>query len=669
MSALVGISDLRGRPIDQENLERMLTLLVHRGPDGAGVWHEGSVGLGHRLLWTTPESVQERLPLVSGDLVITADTRIDNRTELIATLGLTDRPSEELTDSQLILAAYEKWGENCPEQLLGDFAFAIWDKRQQTLFCARDHFGVKPFYYSYQSGKVFVFASEIKALFCVPEVLRRLNEVRVADYLVPLMEDKTVTFYQGILRLPPAQSLTVSHDGIRLRSYWSLNPTYELRLRTNEEYASAFQELFTEAVQCRLRSALPVGSHLSGGLDSSAVTCVARGLRAQDIGSPLHTFSNIFDDVPQCDERPFINAVLAQGGYIAHYVHADQVGPLTDLEHVFWHQDEPFFGPNHFLLWGLNQAAQQTGVRVVLDGFDGDTTVSHGAVSFAELARKGQWETFNAEARAVAQHFPVSPLSLLHQYGLPSLEELAKEWKWPAFATAANQLNTHFQVSRQNLFLQHGLKPLVPESLYKAWRTLRRHNTTEDGVDPIIKPGFARHIGLEERLRALDTARTNPALTVREDQWRSLTSGLFPLVLEVADRCAAAFSIEARHPFMDKRLIEFCLALPPEQKLHQGWSRIVMRRAMTNILPEQVQWRGGKTDMNPNFVRGLLTFEREILDEVIFRHPQSIARYVETKTLREVYSRLIAQTKVQIDDVMTVWRVATLASWLRYSDL
>ena len=667
MSAIVGIYNLHGRSVGQENLEQMVTLLAHRGPDGAGVWHEGPIGLGCRLLWTTQESTQERLPFVSGDLAITADARIDNRTELLTILDLTDRPAGEITDSQLILAAYEKWGENCPEHLLGDFAFVIWDKRQQTLFCARDHFGVKPFYYYFQAGRVFVFASEIKALFCLPEVPRQLNEVRVADYLVPMMEDKAITFYQDILRLPPAQSMTVNRDGIRLRSYWSLNPMHELQLSSDEEYASAFQELFTEAVQCRLRSVLPVGSHLSGGLDSSAVTCVAKRLHAQEANSQLHTFSNIFDDVAQCDERPFINAVLAQNGYVPHYIHADRVGPLTDLERVFWHQDEPFFGPNHFLPWGLNQAAQQAGVRIVLDGFDGDTTVSHGAVYFAELARKGQWETFSAEAKAIAQHFPVSPLSLLRQYGFPCLEELAREWKWIAFTTAANQLNACFQVSRQNLFLQHGLKPLVPESLQKVWRTLRRHDIAESGVAPIINPDFARRLELEERLRALDTARMNPPLTVREDQWRSLTSGLFPLVLELSDRCAAAFSIEARHPFLDRRLVEFCLALPPEQKLHQGWSRIVMRRAMAHILPSQVQWRGGKTDMNPNFVHGLLTFERQIMDEVVLGNMRSLEQYVDTHVLRQVYLRLTSCAKVQVQDAITVWRVVTLCRWLRHA--
>src|SRR5262245_20600165 len=166
----------------------MVASVAHRGPDASGSWCQGAVGLGHRMLWTTPESLSEKLPLANqaGDLAITADARIDNRDELTAALGLP--PHSGVTDSMLILLAYEHWGEHCPEKLLGDFAFAIWDGRKRVLFCARDHFGVKPFYYCH-SGRLFAFASEIKALLSLPEVPRRLNEVRVADYLVPIFDD------------------------------------------------------------------------------------------------------------------------------------------------------------------------------------------------------------------------------------------------------------------------------------------------------------------------------------------------------------------------------------------------------------------------------------------------------------------------------------------------
>jgi len=168
MSAIVGLYRRNGQPADRADLERMAESLAHRGPDAAGLWNNGPVGLGHRMLWTTPESLHEQLPLVnkSEDVVITADARIDNRDELIAALGLSEWPHGEISDSGLILCAYEQWGEGSPKRLLGDFAFAIWDGRSQTLFCTRDHFGVKPFYY-HQSAQVFVFASEIKALLCI----------------------------------------------------------------------------------------------------------------------------------------------------------------------------------------------------------------------------------------------------------------------------------------------------------------------------------------------------------------------------------------------------------------------------------------------------------------------------------------------------------------------
>ncbi len=277
MSAIVGIYYLDNRPVNSLHLDHMLKSLAHRGPDGAEAWQEGPIGLGHGRLWTTPESVQEKLPLVNktGDFILTADARIDNRNELIAALEVTDRPSHEITDGELILRAYERWGEYCPEKLLGDFAFALWDRRRQVLFCARDPFGVKPFYY-YHSDRIFAFASEIKALLCLPEVPRRLNEVRVADYLLSILEDKVITFYWEIFRLPPGHGMTVGRERVLIRSYWSLDPTYAIRYDSNEEYAEAFHDLFREAVCCRLRSAFPIGSTLSGGLDSSSVVCMAR---------------------------------------------------------------------------------------------------------------------------------------------------------------------------------------------------------------------------------------------------------------------------------------------------------------------------------------------------------------------------------------------------------
>ncbi len=273
----------------------------------------------------------------TGELVLTADARLDNREELIGGLGLDDRPPGEITDSQLILAAYERWGEDCPKHLVGDFAWVIWDGRQQTLFAARDHFGAKPFYYYFDQDRILVFASEIQAILAVPGVPRQLNEVMVADYLLPRFDDQTITFYQGILRLPPAHCLRYGPGGVKTWSYWSLDPSRELRCKSPQDYLEGFHHHFLEAVRPRLRSAFPVGAMLSGGLDSSAITCVARHLLASGNGPPLKTFSAIFPKVPESDEQPFINAVLAQGNLEPHYIHGDELNPLGDNAENFAH--------------------------------------------------------------------------------------------------------------------------------------------------------------------------------------------------------------------------------------------------------------------------------------------------------------------------------------------
>lgn len=669
MSGIMGVQNLNNQPVSYQDLEKMVDILAHRGPDSADIWVEESVGFGHRMLWTTPESLIEKLPLVhpAGNLVITADARIDNREELIPLLQLPERPIEKITDSEFILAAYEKWGESCPEHLLGDFAFAIWDKRQETLFCARDHFGVKPFCYYYQPGKTFIFASEIKALLGLPQIPRRLNEVRIADYLALMMEDKAITTYQEIFRLPPAHSMVIHQSGLNIWSYWQLEQR-ELRLESDEAYAAEFRKIFTEAVRCRLRSAFAIATHLSGGLDSSAVTCIARNLLNQEEKTPLHTISTIFDKVPECDERPFINTVLAQGRLIPHYVHGDEFGPLSNLDSIFQYEDEALLGPSHFYPWMVNRAAKELGLRISLDGFDGDTTVSHGTNRLIELAHQGNWKTFAQEVKALSPHHHVSPTVVLRNYGLPHLRDLAKQFRWIAFVRGVQQIHRYFGISRKLLIVHHGIKPFF-EQISQTWRRWRKQQKPFVSRLPLVNPNFAQRIRLNERIQTLADP-SEPPLTVREDQWRSLNQGLLSYTLEQMDRYAAMFSLEARHPFMDKRLIEFCLALPSEQKLYQGWGRMVMRRALEGILPEEIQWRGGKADLTPNFIYGLLNRNRQLLDEVMSHQIEKIANYIDVNFLRAAYQRLTsAGNKATDEDSMAVWQAVTLALWLDHKQV
>jgi len=668
MSGIAGLFYLDGRPVEQTEIEQMTNILAHRGPDNAGIWRKGSVGLGHRMLHTTPESLHEKLPLtnISGDLVITADARIDNRDELIPLLGFDDRPAEDVADSQLILAAYEKWGEACPEKLIGDFAFVIWDGRQQQLFCARDHLGIRPLYY-FNSNQVFAFGSEIKSLLCLAAVPRRLNELRIGYHLSAIVEDKSITFYHDIFRLLPGHSMIVNPSGIYVHCYWSLNSTQEITLESDEAYAEAFREIFTEAVRCRVRSDFSVGSALSGGLDSSAVTCVAQDLLAQDEHYPLYTVSAVYDQTTECDERYYIDVVRKQGKNLqSEFVNIDQFGPLADLEKVFWHMEEPFSAPTLYIPWRMYQTAQKQGVRILLDGLDGDSTVYQGDGYLAELARTGQWDAFVTEAKAIAQHENFLPVPfLLKYYGLPYLTELAQAGKWTTFATEANDIAKSTGISRWRLLRNYGLRPVVPQSIRQTWRRLNgRNGTSPKSVNEIVDQNFAKRINLEDHLEMIDKRRSGPVKTAREEHFALLAAGLGPYVFELADRASAAFSIKCRHPFADRRLVEFCLALPAKQKLHQGWGRMILRRALTGILPEEIQWRGGKTTNRAAVTAGLLAFEKKLFDEIIVKNPESIETYVDIETLRTTYFRYLSQRDSR--DEMRVWQAVILGLWMHH---
>jgi asparagine synthase (glutamine-hydrolysing) len=639
MSGVVGIFSRDGRPVESSDLCQMLSAVAHRGPDGSGLWLRGSAGLGHRSLWTTPESLRERLPLVdpTGELVITADARIDNRDELIHSLGLDGSHSASISDSELILRSYRQWGRRCPEKLLGDFAFAIWDARTQSVFCARDHLGVKPFYY-HASPRLFAFGSEIEPVLRVVPGSKRINELRIADYLVPILEDRSITLYEGIVRLPAATRMTVWRDRIEAECYWSLDPGRELPKLADDDYVEGFREIFLEAVRSRLRSAFPVGTMLSGGLDSSSITCAASQILSPRSGHPLHAFSLTFPEMPECDEIAYIRSVLDKVSVESHLVRGDEVRPFAHLvpnaavdktdesvgsaDAQFVKAGKPFYSQNLFLQAALYGAAKKQQVRVMLEGVDGDTTVSHGLLYLSELLCSGKWITMMREANGLSKGMLQRPASaVLYRYAVA---------------------------------------PSLPGSARTTWRKLRGREQVP--VDLLLNQNFVRDAHIPDRIMNLLGKRAAPPRSSREDHWRRLTSGIIPFALEIADEAAARFSLEPRYPFFDKRLVEYCLALPAPQKLRDGWTRSVMRRGMTGILPPEIQWRVGKSDLRPVLHRAQLKFETHVLDELILNDPASIEPYVDIAYLRKAYRRF---TESGRDQSLSVWRAASVAQLLR----
>ncbi|MEL6927307.1 MAG: lasso peptide isopeptide bond-forming cyclase [Cyanobacteria bacterium J06600_6] len=620
MSGIVGIYQRQGKPVQSEQLNLMVDTIAHRGLDGSKVWHQGNVGLGHLMLHTTPESLIEELPYYDRltDTAITADARIDNRDELINLLALKNKHSEEITDSSLILKAYHKWGTKCPTQLIGDFAFAIWDGRKRQWFCARDPMGIKPFYY-YRSGYIFALASEIEGLLCLPMIKKQLNELRVAYQLAGFLEDESATFYRDIFRLPSAHSLVIKDDNCVLERYWSLDPHHRIKLGSHEEYTEAFREIFIESVRCRMRSSFPVGSTLSGGLDSSSISCTARNLLS-GTGKKLHTFSAVFPNLPQSDlrhidERNYMNLVKEREGIQAHDIRADLLNPLLDW---MWQRGEPILAPNVYIHEGMYECAQKNRVRVLLDGVDGDTTISHGWKYLTHLAYTGNWYRLYRELGAAGRNF---------------------------------------KISRKRIAKEYCIKPLVHEPL--TWLKDRLLHRCDYG--DLIAPELARRTNLVTKVRELVP---QPIIsTPREDHRSGLSTGLYSCVMEVADKSSAPKSVEGRYPFFDRRLMEFCLAIPLEQKFRQGYPRAILRHGMEGILPPEIQWRVSKANLTSNFSRNLVQKQQSLIERAICQQPL-LEPYVSMPNLKAKYQRYVVEGKPLPGDALDILNSTLLSLWL-----
>jgi asparagine synthase (glutamine-hydrolysing) len=632
VSAIFGISGLAGQPVGAD-LRAMQATLAQRGPDGSATWELGHIGVGHQKLATTPESLDERLPLIDVDgdrrWVVTADARIDNRHELVASLGLEAGLERTLSDAALILASYKRWGEDTPARLLGDFAFAIWDHAKQTLFCARDAVGIRPFYYSYCPERFFAFASEIQGVLACPSVPRRINDTKVADHLLQSFDDSQSTFYQDIHRLRAAHSLTLDRHGMRMRRYWSLDAVPDIRLGSDEEYAEAFREIFVEAVRCRTRSAFPVGSTLSGGLDSSSIACAANRLLSTTL-KPLRTFSAIFPslsgrELQRIDERSYVDVVLKSGDFDQTYVYADQGSPLADWPQVSRHLGDACLAPNLYIHWGIYKAASAKGVRVLLDGLDGDTTVSHGLDYLTDLARAGRIVRFMTEARALSRVNSIA-------YPLRSVV-----WRL-------------------------GVRPLVPDYAARSWRAMHAPRPEGEDADVISRQ-------LLEKVRSKTRDRTTSddvplGRDAKASHRRALSSPLIPYAMEFADAASSSFGLEVRYPFFDRRLMEFCLAIPAKQKLRNGWTRSVMRRAIAGIVPAEVQWRTGKADLSPNFSRGLFERDLHTIRDVVSSRLEGLRDYINVRRTQAIFERWASQPASHNRDGLTLFAVTTLALWL-----
>ncbi|MGX5848650.1 lasso peptide isopeptide bond-forming cyclase [Mesorhizobium sp. PL10] len=634
MSGVAGIL-LRqeGKPAAAADIQRMLARMQHRAPDGSSWWMDQGVVLGHAWLNTTDEAGPGPLTMAGGKLAITADCRLDNRDELLARLGIRD---SSVADAVLLMRAYLRWGEACPDHLQGDFAFAIWDGERQQLFCVRDHFGVKPFYY-HSSDRSFVFASEIGPILDVGGVDMRISEHQISGFLAGLPDDPQSTAYADIFRLPARHSLTVTGNQVVLRRYWQIEPSPR---RMRSDAAEEFRHLFSQSVRNRMRGTPAVGAMLSGGLDSSSIACVA-GLQNTAQRKPrLPTFSLVFEKGSPMDERPFIEAVLGQHRVDGTLISVGNYAPFAEFERILEEQEETFLAPGLSLTRDIYRTAGAKGMKVLLDGHGGDEVVSQGHGHLHELADAGKWMELWRELRSASNTYGDGMLGLYYQF----LTLYGPAWRIAKIRRLAN----------------------------RALSKLRRHPTGRPATSwrGLINPDLAKRTDLVERFRR--AGYMPPAVSASETlthRWL-LSNGMVPHAFEVLDKAAANFGVEPRYPFWDKPLVEFCLALPGAEKLNQGFGRSVLRRAMEGILPPAVQWRRDKIDFTSNLVKGMLGNHRDLLDKVLVSDAALIAPYVNLPEVTAAYGRISRQPdEATLPDVQYVWRSIALSLWLRQVQL
>jgi asparagine synthase (glutamine-hydrolysing) len=539
MSGIVGMFERGGARIDRALLQALTHSISYCGPDARDTWTGASAGFGHTMLRTTRESKNEHQPAsLAGQYWITADARIDCRDELIAEMSRVNEFDAALarrsaSDPDLILRAYSIWGDDCVQRLRGDFSFAIWDAPQMKLFCARDHFGIKPFYYS-EIGEIFLFSNVLDCLRQHPDISADLNDAAIGDFLLfGLNCDEATTSFREICRLPAAHAMTVTADGIRTRRYWSPPTEGRIRYSRAEDFVEHLQILLQEAVADRLRTE-PVGILLSGGLDSSAVATTARDLSRSARGTQdLRAYTVVYKSLIPDQEGRYAQQVADFLKIPIRFIAMDELEPFerwNDPE-LHWPEpvDEPFFAGlfDQFVTIG-------TDCRVALCGEGSD--------------------------------------NLMHFQMWPYVKDMVRNREWLNLA----QQTPHYLSVRSS--------PLPG---------LRRRVAGLFGKDPAspvfpkwLAPDFARRFNLQNRLRQWSELPDHQPHPILPKAHASLSLPHWAATFELEHVGVTRSHVEVRYPFLDLRIVNFLLALPP---FPYFFEKHILREATAGRLPESVR--------------------------------------------------------------------------------
>lgn len=549
MSALGGILNFQPVAVDPMVLNQLWYSLAPYGPDSGDIVSNGFVGMVHGGLNSNPESRQDHQPVTSGfGEMLVWDGRLDNRGDLLPHLQeQLHTNSCCITDVSIVMAAYLRWGFDFVSRIIGDFAFAIWEPRTQTLALARDPFGVRSLFYYADEDRI-IWSSILKELLDVTDVRPEVNAEYIAGFLTRYPEPWQ-TPYKGFHAVPPGQLVVVRDGKVSTRApYWKPDPDSCVLYRTPEEYEERFRHELRDSVRCRLRSNGPVFAELSGGLDSSSIVCMAdQVLREDDVAAPgVETVSYVYDEARSSDERSFIRSVEETRGKPGHHINEDDFRFLTpSAEEVF------FSAPSYHYYYverfkALRELMAQQGARVILSGEGGDQ------LNFA-----------NPDPDIITADY-ISSCSFLR------LHRLLRHWSC--------------EINKPYLqLLWNGIVLLLPRSLQSRYMTIAQ-------PPPWLDAEFQKQMNVADRMLGPSDVY-GYQLPSRRDHMEGILSVVRTISAIYFQEYAG---VEYTFPCLHRPLVEFLLAVPIEQKIRPGEGRWLVRRALREMLPEKVANRKGK---------------------------------------------------------------------------
>jgi asparagine synthase (glutamine-hydrolysing) len=558
---------------------------------------------------------------IDGDLFLFCG-QISNKKELNEILSL-GGSAKTITDINILISSYQKWGNDLVNFIVGDFCFAIFDKEKQSIFCARDQIGTKPIFYV-KNNDYFAFSSDIDCLLSLNNS-NCINNIKIAEYLTVETLDIGSTFYKDIFRLSPGHYIEVSSDHIKIHHYRKLKPAF-LSPTDIKNYREIFFDLLVEAVRCRIDSTLKTGAFLSGGMDSSAIVSILSGPCSHLLQQPIHSYSGIFSLTKKCDETEYIHTVLSNFPNIStNFLDVDQFQPSIAFEYLSANETEPFWAPHFVLHFNIQKLAYNQDIKILFDGHDGDAAVSYGSGLLNELLWKLKLSRLFLECY-----------------------------------TIGNKRSVFLALRRCAAVLKHNFSRKFPNVLH----LLEKKNKLSDNLY-YLNQDFAEYTQIATLLTEHNHS-TNQGRSELEMHTSSISNPAHTLLLEFFDRLGRLFNTKYTFPFYDIRLIEFCLALPAELKLKNGLTRYVLRESLREYLPKTILERKTKTYFNPSVQRGFLILDNSWFFSHLDNLDFSIYTYVSKVKIDTLVQSLKNRPReATFDNIGFLLKIISLSQWLK----